>query len=214
MNPTPKKKSTQKGSSKGWLQEHHSDKYVKDAKKQGLRSRATFKLEEIQAKDKLLKPGMTIVDLGAAPGGWSQYAVKQLGNDGKVISCDILPMDPIAGVDFLQGDFRDEKVLSALLNKVGDDMVDVVISDMAPNMSGNIGVDQPAAMYLVELALEMCGEVLKPNGSFAVKVFQGEGFEQFMKDVRSLFKVVKTRKPDSSRARSREVFIVATGYKK
>ena len=214
MNPTPKKKSTQKGSSKGWLQEHHSDKYVKDAKKKGLRSRATFKLEEIQAKDKLLKPGMTIVDLGAAPGGWSQYAVKQLGNEGKVIACDILPMDPIAGVDFLQGDFRDEKVLSALLNKVGDDMVDVVISDMAPNMSGNIGVDQPAAMYLVELALEMCREVLKPNGSFAVKVFQGEGFEQFMKDVRSLFKVVKTRKPDSSRARSREVFIVATGYKK
>lgn len=214
MNPTPKKKSTQKGSSKGWLQEHHSDKYVKDAKKKGLRSRATFKLEEIQAKDKLLKPGMTIVDLGAAPGGWSQFAVKHLGNEGKVIACDILPMDPIAGVDFLQGDFREEKVLSALLNKVGDDMVDVVISDMAPNMSGNIGVDQPAAMYLVELALEMCREVLKPNGSFAVKVFQGEGFEQFMKDVRSLFKVVKTRKPDSSRARSREVFIVATGYKK
>lgn len=214
MNPTPKKKSTQKGSSKGWLQEHHSDKYVKDAKKKGLRSRATFKLEEIQAKDKLLKPGMTIVDLGAAPGGWSQFAVKQLGNEGKVIACDILPMDPIAGVDFLQGDFREEKVLSALLNKVGDDMVDVVISDMAPNMSGNIGVDQPAAMYLVELALEMCREVLKPDGSFAVKVFQGEGFEQFMKDVRSLFKVVKTRKPDSSRARSREVFIVATGYKK
>ncbi len=214
MNPTPKKKSTQKGSSKGWLQEHHSDKYVKDAKKKGLRSRATFKLEEIQAKDKLLKPGMTIVDLGAAPGGWSQFAVKQLGNEGKVIACDILPMDPIAGVDFLQGDFREEKVLSALLDKVGDDMVDVVISDMAPNMSGNIGVDQPAAMYLVELALEMCREVLKPDGSFAVKVFQGEGFEQFMKDVRSLFKVVKTRKPDSSRARSREVFIVATGYKK
>jgi len=214
MNPTPKKKSTQKGSSKGWLQEHHSDKYVKDAKKKGLRSRATFKLEEIQAKDKLLKPGMTIVDLGAAPGGWSQFAVKHLGNEGKVIACDILPMDPIAGVDFLQGDFREEKVLSALLDKVGDDMVDVVISDMAPNMSGNIGVDQPAAMYLVELALEMCREVLKPNGSFAVKVFQGEGFEQFMKDVRSLFKVVKTRKPDSSRARSREVFIVATGYKK
>ncbi|SGY89805.1 Ribosomal RNA large subunit methyltransferase E-23S rRNA Um2552 methyltransferase-rRNA (uridine-2'-O-)-methyltransferase [Moritella viscosa] len=213
MTPTPKKKSTQKGSSKNWLQEHHNDKYVKDAKKQGLRSRATFKLEEIQAKDKLLKPGMNIVDLGAAPGGWSQYAVKQLGDRGRVIACDILAMDPIAGVDFLQGDFRDEKVLSALLAKVGDGQIDVVISDMAPNMSGNIGVDQPASIYLVELALEMCREVLKPNGSFAVKVFQGEGFEQFMKDVRSLFTVVKTRKPDSSRARSREVFIVATGYK-
>lgn len=213
MTPTPKKKSTQKGSSKNWLNEHHNDKYVKDAKKQGLRSRATFKLEEIQAKDKLLKPGMSIVDLGAAPGGWSQFAVKHLGDRGRVIACDILPMDPIAGVEFLQGDFRDEKVLSALLAKVGDGQIDVVISDMAPNMSGNIGVDQPAAMYLVELALEMCREVLKPNGSFAVKVFQGEGFEQFMKDVRSMFTVVKTRKPDSSRARSREVFIVATGYK-
>lgn len=213
MNPTPKKKSTQKGSSKNWLNEHHNDKYVKDAKKQGLRSRASFKLEEIQAKDKLLKSGMTIVDLGAAPGGWSQFAVKHLGDSGRVIACDILAMDPIAGVDFLQGDFRDERVLSALLDKVGDGQVDVVISDMAPNMSGNIGVDQPAAMYLVELALDMCRQVLAQDGSFAVKVFQGEGFEQFMKDVRSMFKTVKTRKPESSRARSREVFIVATGYK-
>ncbi len=205
--------SKKKGSSKAWLKEHHADKYVKDAKKQGLRSRAIFKLEELQAKDKLLKPKMTVVDLGAAPGGWSQYAVKEIGSEGKVIACDILPMDPIAGVDFLQGDFRDEKVLHALLEKVGDELVDLVISDMAPNMSGNIGVDQPAAMYLVELALDMCREVLKPNGSFAVKVFQGEGFEQYMKDVRSMFKTVKTRKPDSSRARSREVYIVATGYK-
>ena len=213
MNPTPKKKTSQKGSSKGWLQEHHNDKYVKDAKKKGLRSRAIFKLEEIQQKDKLLKPGMTVVDLGAAPGGWSQYAVKQLGDRGHVIACDILAMDPIAGVDFLQGDFRDEKVLAALLNKVGDRQVDVVISDMAPNLSGNMGVDQPAAMYLVELALDMCRQVLKAEGSFAVKVFQGEGFEDFMKEVRSMFKVVKSRKPDSSRARSREVFIVATGYR-
>ncbi|GLP97080.1 23S rRNA (uridine(2552)-2'-O)-methyltransferase RlmE [Paraferrimonas sedimenticola] len=200
-------------SSKRWLKEHFDDKYVKEAQKQGLRSRAVFKLDEIQAKDKLIRDGMTVVDLGAAPGGWSQLATKLVGESGQVIACDILPMDPIAGVDFLQGDFREESVLNALLERVGDDKVDVVLSDMAPNMSGNGAVDQPRAMYLVELALDMCHSVLAPNGSFAVKVFQGEGFDQYMKDIRKAFKVVKTRKPDSSRARSREVFVVATGYK-
>jgi len=154
-----------------------------------------------------------VVDLGAAPGGWSQIAVKLTGDKGKVIACDILPMDPIVGVDFLQGDFREEKVLEALLTRVGADKVDVVLSDMAPNMSGSDGVDQPRAMYLVELALDMCHQVLAPNGSFAVKVFQGEGFDEYMKAVKDAFKVVKTRKPDSSRARSREVYLVATGYK-
>ena len=200
-------------SSSRWLKEHFDDHYVQSAKKKGLRSRAIFKIEEIQNKDKLLRPGMTVVDLGAAPGGWSQYAAEQVGMNGQVIACDILPMDPIAGVDFLQGDFREEAVLNALLERVGEAKVDVVMSDMAPNMSGNMSVDQPGAMYLVELALDMCREVLAKNGAFVVKVFQGEGFEQYMKDVRALFKTVKTRKPDSSRARSREVYIVATGYK-
>ncbi len=206
-----KKKRTP--SSTRWLKEHFDDKYVQQAQKLGLRSRAVFKIDEIQLKDKLIKPGMTVVDLGAAPGGWSQFAVEQVGDKGRVIACDILPMDPIAGVDFLQGDFREEAVLAALLERVGDAKVDVVMSDMAPNMSGTLAVDQPRSMYLVELALEMCKEVLAPNGSFVVKVFQGVGSEEYLKSVRELFKVVKVRKPDSSRARSREVYIVATGFK-
>lgn len=200
-------------SSTRWMQEHFDDHYVNLAQKRGLRSRAAFKLEELQQKDQLIKPGMTVVDLGAAPGGWSQVAVKLVGDHGKVVACDILPMDPIVGVDFLQGDFREEKVLEALLTRVGDEKVDIVLSDMAPNMSGADVVDQPRAMYLVELALDMCHQVLAPNGSFAVKVFQGEGFDEYMKAVRDAFKVVKTRKPESSRARSREVYLVATGYK-
>ena len=181
-------------SSNRWMLEHFDDHYVKLAQKRGLRSRAAFKLEELQQKDQLIRPGMTVVDLGAAPGGWSQVAVKLVGDKGKVIACDILPMDPIVGVDFLQGDFREDKVLEALLTRVGADKVDVVLSDMAPNMSGSDGVDQPRAMYLVELALDMCHQVLAPNGSFAVKVFQGEGFDDYMKAVKEAFKVVKTRK--------------------
>lgn len=203
----------QSGSSGRWLKEHFDDKYVLEAQKRGYRSRAFFKIEEIQNKDKLLKPGMTVVDLGAAPGGWSQYAAEVVGDEGQVIACDILPMDSLPGVSFLQGDFREEAVLEALLERIQPDMVDVVMSDMAPNMSGNLASDQPRAMYLVELALDMCRQVLAPNGSFAVKVFQGEGFDQYLAEVRSLFKVVKIRKPDSSRDRSREVYIVATGYK-
>ena len=169
---TGKKRSA---SSSRWLQEHFSDKYVQQAQKKGLRSRAWFKLDEIQQSDKLFKPGMTVVDLGAAPGGWSQYVVTQIGGKGRIIACDLLPMDPIVGVDFLQGDFRDELVMKALLERVGDSKVQVVMSDMAPNMSGTPAVDIPRAMYLVELALEMCRDVLAPGGSFVVKVFQGEG---------------------------------------
>ncbi|HIF9287067.1 TPA: 23S rRNA (uridine(2552)-2'-O)-methyltransferase RlmE [Photobacterium damselae] len=206
-------KKKHSGSSGRWLKEHFDDKYVLEAQKKGYRSRALFKIEEIQQKDKLLKPGMTVVDLGAAPGGWSQYAAGVVGDEGQVIACDILPMDPLPGVSFLQGDFREEAVLDALLERIQPDMVDVVLSDMAPNMSGNLASDQPRAMYLVELALDMCRQVLAPNGSFAVKVFQGEDFDQYLADVRSMFKVVKIRKPDSSRDRSREVYIVATGYK-
>ena len=206
-----KKKRT--ASSTRWLKEHFEDKYVQQAQKQGLRSRAVFKIDEIQQKDKLIKQGMTVVDLGAAPGGWSQFCVGQVGPHGRVIGCDILPMDPIAGVDFLQGDFREEAVLSTLLGRVGEQKVDVILSVMAPNMSGTPAVDQPRSMYLVELALEMCKQVLAAKGSFMVKVFQGAGFEEYLKEVRSLFSVVKIRKPDSSRARSREVYIVATGFK-
>ncbi|OBU10082.1 23S rRNA (uridine(2552)-2'-O)-methyltransferase [Photobacterium aquimaris] len=203
----------QSASSGRWLKEHFDDKYVQEAQKRGYRSRAFFKIEEIQNKDKLLKPGMTVVDLGAAPGGWSQYAAEIVGDEGQVIACDILQMDSLPGVSFLQGDFREEAVLEALLTRIQPDMVDVVMSDMAPNMSGNLASDQPRAMYLVELALDMCRQVLAPNGSFTVKVFQGEGFDQYLADIRSMFKVVKIRKPDSSRDRSREVYIVATGYK-
>lgn len=206
-------KQKHSASSGRWLKEHFDDKYANEARKKGYRSRAYFKMEEIQSKDKLLKPNMTVVDLGAAPGGWSQFAAKIIGEKGQIIACDLLPMDPISGVSFLQGDFREDAVLDALLERISPEMVDVVMSDMAPNIAGNNSVDQPRAMYLVELALDMCRQVLAPNGSFVVKVFQGEGFDNFVKEVRELFKVVKVRKPDSSRARSREVFIVATGYK-
>lgn len=210
LNVSNKKRSA---SSTRWLNEHFKDQFVLQAQKKGLRSRAWFKLEEIHKTDKLFKPGMTVVDLGAAPGGWSQYVASVIGNKGRIIACDLLPMDPIVGVDFLQGDFRDEAVLNALLARVGEDKVQVVMSDMAPNMSGQPAVDIPRAMYLVELALDMCRDVLAPNGSFIVKVFQGEGFEQYLKAIREMFKVVKIRKPQASRARSREVYIVATGRK-
>lgn len=200
-------------SSARWLKEHFDDPYVLKAQKLGLRSRAVFKIEEIQKKDNLLKSGMIVVDLGAAPGGWSQYAVEQVGDNGDVIACDLLPIDSIAGVDFLQGDFREEAVLDALLNRIGGKNVDVVLSDMAPNMTGNESVDQARSMYLVELAYDMCHQVLKKNGKFVAKVFQGEGFDQYVKDIRSAFSQVKIRKPDSSRDRSREVYIVASGFK-
>ncbi|KAF7786906.1 MULTISPECIES: 23S rRNA (uridine(2552)-2'-O)-methyltransferase RlmE [Pseudoalteromonas] len=200
-------------SSKRWLKEHVEDPYVHEAQKRGYRSRAVFKLEEIQQKDKLFRPGMHVVDLGAAPGSWSQYLAEQVGEKGEVIACDILPMDSLPGVAFLQGDFREEAVLNALMERIGGKNIDVVCSDMAPNMSGNNVIDQAGSMYLVELAFDMCHQVLKPNGAFAVKVFQGEGFDQFVQDVRNAFKVVKIRKPKASRPRSREVYIVATGYK-
>lgn len=200
-------------SSKRWLQEHFSDHYVKEAQRQGLRSRAVFKLTEVQRKDRLLRPGQTVVDLGAAPGGWSQYVAELQDGQGLVIACDILDMDPIAGVEFLQGDFREEVVLEALLNRIGGNNVDVVLSDMAPNFSGNDAVDQPRSMYLVELALDFCHQALRPGGSFVVKVFQGEGFDPFLQEMRRTFTRVKVRKPDSSRSRSREVYLVASGYK-
>lgn len=206
-----KKKRT--ASQTRWLKEHFDDVYVQEAHKKGLRSRASFKLEEIQGRDRIIKEGFKVVDLGAAPGGWSEYAVNCVGEHGRVVACDILPMTPINGVDFLQGDFREQEVLDKLLEIVGDDKVDVILSDMAPNMSGNLGVDQPRAMYLVELAYDMCCRILRTGGSFVVKVFNGEGSEAYLKLLRGSFKEVKVRKPDASRQRSREVYYVGLGYK-
>jgi 23S rRNA (uridine2552-2'-O)-methyltransferase len=200
-------------SSNDWMDEHFNDHYVMKAKEEGYRSRACYKLMEIDDKDKLMKPGMTVLDLGSAPGGWSQVAVQRVGDHGMVVASDILPMDGIAGVTFLQGDFTEEAVFDELMTIIGDRQVDLVISDMAPNMSGMSAVDQPSAMYLVELALDMARQVLKPGGSYAAKVFHGEGFDEYLKDMRSSFQKVVTRKPDSSRARSREVYLVAKGYK-
>ncbi|CCK77465.1 Ribosomal RNA large subunit methyltransferase J [Oleispira antarctica RB-8] len=200
-------------SSNDWMDEHFNDHYVMKAKEEGYRSRACYKLMEIDDKDKLIKPGMTVVDLGSAPGGWSQVAAKRVGDHGLVVASDILPMDGIAGVTFLQGDFTEEAVFDELMKVIGNRPVDLVISDMAPNMSGMSAVDQPGAMYLVELALDMARQVLKPGGNYAAKVFHGEGFDEYLKDMRSSFQKVVTRKPESSRARSREVYLVAKGFK-
>ena len=200
-------------SSSRWLQEHFNDRYVKDSQKDGYRSRASYKLLEIHQRDKLFRPGMVVLDLGAAPGGWSQVAAQEVGTKGTVVASDILAMDNIEDVDFLQGDFTEEQVFNDLLNLLDGRGVDVVISDMAPNMSGIPDVDQPKAMYLVELALDMARQVLKPEGHFVCKVFQGEGFDVWLKECRALFKQVVTRKPDASRSRSREVYIVGKGFR-
>lgn len=199
-------------SSHKWLREHFDDEYVKKAQQEGYRSRAVYKLKEIQDKDHVLRPGIKVVDLGAAPGGWSQVAVQLVGRTGRVVASDILPIDPITNVEFVLGDFREESVLSELLNLLGDDKADLVLSDMAPNMSGVDAVDQPRAIYLCELALEMAQQVLKPGGAFLVKLFQGDGSDKFLKDVRQHFKTVKIRKPSASRPRSREVYVLAQGF--
>jgi len=201
-------------SSQRWLQEHNSDQYVKRSQQEGYRSRASYKLIELDNKDRLFQPCMTVVDLGAAPGGWSQVAVKLVGNKGRVVASDILLMDSIAGVDFVQGDFTEESVLKEILDALGDNLADLVISDMAPNMSGMRAVDQPKAMYLVELALELACQILKPDGDFVAKVFHGEGFDELLHQVRGRFQRVVTRKPDASRPRSREVYLVAKGLKR
>jgi len=200
-------------SSHRWLREHFNDHYVKQSQKEGYRSRASYKLQELQEKDRLIKPGMTVVDLGAAPGGWSQVAAELVGHKGRVLASDILEMDALAGVDFVQGDFTEEEVFNELLEKLGEDRADLVISDMAPNMSGVRAVDQPASMYLVELAVDMARQTLKPGGAFVAKVFQGEGFDELIRDLRSQYQTVVTRKPGASRPRSREVYVVARGFK-
>lgn len=200
-------------SSGRWLAEHFNDDYVRRAQSRRYRSRALFKLEAIQARDRILGPGMTVVDLGAAPGGWSQYAVEQVGPKGRVFAVDILPMDPVPGVTFLQGDFSSDETWQALRDSLGDQSVDVVLSDMAPNMSGNRSVDQPRAMALAELALEAAEQLLRPGGCFLTKLFQGEGFEAFQKQLRQEFSRVVARKPKASRARSREVYLLAQDFK-
>jgi 23S rRNA (uridine2552-2'-O)-methyltransferase len=200
-------------SSRQWLDRHFKDEFVKQAQKAGYRSRAAFKLLELQQKNTIFKPGIKVVDLGAAPGGWSQVARDQVGETGRVVAMDILPMDPIAGVEIIQGDFRESQPLEALRNCLAGEAVDLVISDMAPNVTGIPSVDQPRAIYLCELALDFAREVLKPGGGFVVKVFQGEGFDAYLKTLRSDFERVVSRKPSSSRAKSREVYLVAGNFK-
>ncbi|BAO44630.1 23S rRNA (uridine(2552)-2'-O)-methyltransferase RlmE [Thiolapillus brandeum] len=196
-----------------WMQRHVNDEYVQRAQKEGYRSRASYKLLEIQEKDRILKPGQVVVDLGAAPGGWSQVAAAIVGDQGKVLAMDILDMDGIPGVEFLQGDFREQEVMNQLINLLEGRSVDLVVSDIAPNASGVRAVDQPRAMYLAELALDFARTTLKSGGSFVTKLFQGEGFDDYIRDARSSFNRVVTRKPKSSRAKSREVYMVATDYK-
>lgn len=195
------------------MQEHFDDEYVKMAQAQGYRSRAVFKLKEIQDKDQLIKPGMNIIDLGAAPGGWSQFARQMVGKKDKIIALDILAMDPLEGVDFIQGDFREQAVLERLYAVLDGAPVNLVMSDMAPNMSGNKGIDQPRAIYLGELALETAKSVLIKDGVFLVKLFHGAGFEDFFKEVQQSFTKVVIRKPKASRPRSNEVYILAKGFK-
>lgn len=200
-------------SSHRWLREHFDDPYVKRAQQDGYRSRAAYKLLEIQTRDRLMRPGMTVLDLGAAPGGWSQVASACVGDGGRVIASDILAMDPVAGVTFLQGDFREESVFAELLSLLGDTQADLVISDMAPNMSGNRAVDQPRATYLVELAIDMAVKTLRPGGDLLVKVFQGEGFEQLRRQMQVAFDTLQTRKPEASRARSQETYLLARRFR-
>ena len=200
-------------SSKRWLKEHFDDVYVQKAQAEGMRSRAAYKLLELNQRAGLLKRGMVVVDLGAAPGGWSQVARDRVGPGGRVVATDILPMDELAGVEFVQGDFREEAVLNILLEHLGGRVADLVISDMAPNISGVDAVDQPRAMVLAELALDLTKQVLKPGGTFVMKLFQGEGSDAFLMEVRQRFNKASVRKPKASRPRSREVYIVAVGHK-
>jgi 23S rRNA (uridine2552-2'-O)-methyltransferase len=200
-------------SSNRWLDEHVNDPYVKQAQKDGYRSRASYKLLELLEKDKLVRPGMLVVDLGSAPGGWSQVVARLIGNRGRILATDILHMEPIEFVEFIQGDFTNEAVFASLLDAMRDEKADLVISDIAPNISGVDAADQAGAMYLVELALDMAKQVLKPQGNFVAKLFQGEGSDAYLKELRNCFDKVVIRKPAASRPRSREVYVVAKGFK-
>ncbi|KOR30772.1 23S rRNA methyltransferase [Achromatium sp. WMS2] len=200
-------------SSRNWLKRHINDAYVQQAQKDGYRSRAAYKLLEIQAKDRLLRPGQRIIDLGAAPGSWCQVASKSMGNNGYIVGLDLLPIDPIPGVHLLQGDFRETAILAELSAYIEQKPVDLILSDLAPNFTGINAVDQPRAMYLCELALELCQIVLKQNGALIVKVFQGSGFAEYLKALREHFQRVVSRKPKASRVESSEFYLVATGFK-
>jgi 23S rRNA (uridine2552-2'-O)-methyltransferase len=203
--------ATRSKSSQRWLKEHFSDPFVKKAQAAGLRSRAAYKLEELLARDRLLKPGMVVVDLGAAPGGWSQWLRHALGEQGRVIALDILEMPPLAGVEFLHGDFREDVVLSRLESALGGQPVDLVLSDMAPNKSGVDTVDQPRAMHLAELAMAFADTHLRPGGAFVTKLFQGVGFDEYVRQLRGQYARVAIRKPEASRRRSPEVYALAQG---
>jgi len=200
-------------SSRRWLQEHHQDEYVLKARAQGYRSRAVFKLAEIQQKDHVLKAGQLVLDLGAAPGGWSEYASTIIGDQGKIIALDLLPLEPIAGVTFLQGDFTEQETLDRLLALIGDRRFDLVLSDMAPNLSGMESVDQPRSIYLAELAFDLAENFLNSAGVFVVKLFQGAGSEELISSFRRRFRSVKLRKPDASRSRSSEIYAVCDGLR-
>lgn len=203
--------ATRSKSSQRWLKEHFSDPYVKKAQAEGLRSRAAYKLEELVERDRLLRPGMVIVDLGAAPGGWSQWARQALGDSGRVLALDILDMPPLAGVEFLHGDFREDDVLSALESALNGDEVDLVLSDMAPNKSGVDAVDLPRAMHLAELAMDFADHHLRTGGAFLIKLFQGVGFDEYVRELRRRYTKVAIRKPAASRKRSPEVYALAQG---
>lgn len=199
-------------SSSNWLQEHASDTYVQRAKVDGYRSRASYKLLELDDRDRIFRKGQTVIDLGAAPGGWSQVAMERIGHQGILVASDILPMAPIAGASFIQGDFTEQPVLDQILEMIGDHGADVVISDMAPNMSGMASVDMPRAMELLELAMDLAVQVLRPGGTLLTKVFQGEGFDPLLKNMRQHFDKVQSRKPDASRPRSREQYQLCRGF--
>jgi 23S rRNA (uridine2552-2'-O)-methyltransferase len=203
-----------KSKNRTWIKQHVKDPYVKQSQRDGYRSRASYKLLEIVEKGRYIKPGMVVVDLGSAPGGWSQVAAKLVGHKGCVVAVDILPMDPVAGVSFIQGDFTEEEILNQLLNEIGNRPVDLVISDMAPNLTGMKAVDQPAMIYLAELAVDLVQQVMTDDGIFIAKLFQGEGFDEFVRNTRTVFNVVSLKKPDASRSKSREVYLVAKGLKK
>jgi len=196
-----------------WMQRHLDDSFVKKAQADGFRSRAAYKLLEINEKDKLFRPGMCVVDLGAAPGGWTQVACDLVGDKGRVIALDILPMDNFANAEVIQGDFREDEIYQKMLDLLGGQHVDLVISDMAPNISGVRAVDQPKAMYLIELALDFASQTLKPGGNFVTKAFEGEGITEFRNSVKQSFNKMLVRKPDASRSESRELFIVGKGKK-
>ncbi len=196
-----------------WRERQERDPYVKRARAEGWRSRAVYKLEQIDKKERLFKKGMVILDLGSAPGSWSQYATEKLDGDATIVAVDLLEMDALPCVDFIQGDFREDDILEALQQKLSDRHADLVMSDMAPNISGNRAIDQPRSMYLVELALDVCNDVLKPGGAFVCKLFQGEGADAFIATARQRFQRVKVMKPEASRSGSREVYLVALGFR-